>query len=99
MAKTSVTRRKASPSVPVLSKVAPVFPDAPLGHQLSGVLYRFSCAISSIKVAREYVNSKALNVDICDQAFTVALDAFDKVYEDLDQAIIGISHENQRWRS
>jgi hypothetical protein len=71
---------------------SPVTNTADLSNTFAGVLYQFSCAISAVKVAKEGLDSKALHLAICDQAFTVAVDALNNAYNELDLAIMGISH-------
>jgi hypothetical protein len=55
---------------------------------LSDILYRFSVAISAIKVAKEALGSTRLDQSIVEQALTLAIDGIDDAYDLFDAAIL-----------
>jgi hypothetical protein len=63
----------------------------PSQESLSDILYRFSVAISAIKVAKEAFGSPRLDHSIIDQALTLAIDGIDDAYDLLDEAIVRLA--------
>jgi hypothetical protein len=70
---------------------------APTGtiSELSDILYRFSVAISAIRVAKEALGSPRLDHSIVDQALTLAIDGVDDAYDLFDAAIVRLGREGQ----
>jgi hypothetical protein len=65
-------------------------------ESLSDILYRFSVAISAIKVAKEALDSPRLDTAIVDQALTLAIDGIDDAYDMFDAAIVRTAHSKAR---
>ena len=62
-------------------------------ESLSDILYRFSVAISAIKVAAAAISHPRLDNAIVEQAFKVAIDSIDDAYDEFDGALVAAHQE------